>query len=124
MCIRDSSSIKLLENPLIAFAIAWESYPMTFIIIALIITVYVVWKQIDQTFDTLNNRPRIFSFGQNIIGSIFGGVLFIFAIWGTFGQYRPVSYTHLSAHENVLALVCRLLLEKEKEVLELKQVIF
>ena len=28
---------------------------------------------------------------------------------------RPVSYTHLRAHETVLDLVCRLLLEKKKE---------
>ena len=27
---------------------------------------------------------------------------------------RPVSYTHLRAHETVLDLVCRLLLEKKK----------
>ena len=27
---------------------------------------------------------------------------------------RPVSYTHLRAHENVLDVVCRLLLEKKK----------
>ena len=29
-------------------------------------------------------------------------------------QMRPVSYTHLRAHETVLDLVCRLLLEKKK----------
>ena len=29
----------------------------------------------------------------------------------------PVSYTHLRAHETSLHLVCRLLLEKKKEVL-------
>eukprot|EP00657_Telonema_sp_P-1_P007061 TRINITY_DN26656_c0_g1_i1.p1 TRINITY_DN26656_c0_g1~~TRINITY_DN26656_c0_g1_i1.p1 ORF type:complete len:101 (+),score=16.72 TRINITY_DN26656_c0_g1_i1:294-596(+) len=28
---------------------------------------------------------------------------------------RPVSYTHLRAHETVLDLVCRLLLEKKKK---------
>ena len=28
--------------------------------------------------------------------------------------YSPVSYTHLRAHETVLDLVCRLLLEKKK----------
>ena len=28
--------------------------------------------------------------------------------------YNPVSYTHLRAHETVLDLVCRLLLEKKK----------
>src|SRR5665811_1956007 len=30
------------------------------------------------------------------------------------GWLRPVSYTHLRAHETVLDLVCRLLLEKKK----------
>ena len=29
-------------------------------------------------------------------------------------QVKPVSYTHLRAHETVLDLVCRLLLEKKK----------
>ncbi|WDT36346.1 hypothetical protein PVA38_08135 [Streptococcus pneumoniae D39] len=29
-------------------------------------------------------------------------------------NYRAVSYTHLRAHETVLDLVCRLLLEKKK----------
>ena len=31
-----------------------------------------------------------------------------------FGAADPVSYTHLRAHETVLDLVCRLLLEKKK----------
>ena len=30
-------------------------------------------------------------------------------------DYDPVSYTHLRAHETVLDLVCRLLLEKKKQ---------
>src|SRR5665811_1648856 len=30
-------------------------------------------------------------------------------------EYGPVSYTHLRAHETVLDLVCRLLLEKKKK---------
>eukprot|EP00657_Telonema_sp_P-1_P004228 TRINITY_DN19762_c0_g1_i1.p1 TRINITY_DN19762_c0_g1~~TRINITY_DN19762_c0_g1_i1.p1 ORF type:complete len:117 (+),score=24.05 TRINITY_DN19762_c0_g1_i1:109-459(+) len=30
--------------------------------------------------------------------------------------YDPVSYTHLRAHETVLDLVCRLLLEKKKNI--------
>ena len=32
------------------------------------------------------------------------------------GWLEPVSYTHLRAHETVLDLVCRLLLEKKKKV--------
>ena len=31
-----------------------------------------------------------------------------------YGDFRPVSYTHLRTHETVLDLVCRLLLEKKK----------
>ncbi|WDT38001.1 hypothetical protein PVA38_11030 [Streptococcus pneumoniae D39] len=31
------------------------------------------------------------------------------------GSVLPVSYTHLRAHETVLDLVCRLLLEKKKQ---------
>ena len=31
------------------------------------------------------------------------------------GGVAPVSYTHLRAHETVLDLVCRLLLEKKKQ---------
>ena len=34
---------------------------------------------------------------------------------GDFRQVTPVSYTHLRAHETVLDLVCRLLLEKKKD---------
>ena len=30
-------------------------------------------------------------------------------------QAEPVSYTHLRAHETVLDLVCRLLLDKKKQ---------
>ena len=32
-----------------------------------------------------------------------------------FSHFGPVSYTHLRAHETVLDLVCRLLLEKKKK---------
>src|SRR5665811_2499172 len=34
---------------------------------------------------------------------------------GKRGPHTPVSYTHLRAHETVLDLVCRLLLEKKKK---------
>ena len=33
---------------------------------------------------------------------------------GMINNLNPVSYTHLRAHETVLDLVCRLLLEKKK----------
>ena len=36
---------------------------------------------------------------------------------GLWAYKKPVSYTHLRAHETVLDLVCRLLLEKKKHTL-------
>ena len=38
-------------------------------------------------------------------------------------SYVPVSYTHLRAHETVLDLVCRLLLEKKKDTSNLRKLI-
>ena len=39
----------------------------------------------------------------------------IICLSGNGRAYKPVSYTHLRAHETVLDLVCRLLLEKKKQ---------
>ena len=36
----------------------------------------------------------------------------------------PVSYTHLRAHETVLDLVCRLLLEKKKQKIKKRKTIY
>ena len=41
--------------------------------------------------------------------------LFDVAVVRAVGPVAPVSYTHLRAHETVLDLVCRLLLEKKKK---------
>ena len=37
-------------------------------------------------------------------------------------QEAPVSYTHLRAHETVLDLVCRLLLEKKKQHIHVTEI--
>ena len=39
----------------------------------------------------------------------------VVAVTGAGRGLGPVSYTHLRAHETVLDLVCRLLLEKKKQ---------
>ena len=46
-----------------------------------------------------------------------GGFEDVFSAFGG-GGGGPVSYTHLRAHETVLDLVCRLLLEKKKKTPE------
>ena len=100
----DISSLKLLENPLIAFGMAWESYPMVIILFILFIIVYFVWRNIDKTFTILTNRPKVFNFSQSIIGSTISGFIFIFAIWGTFRQYRLLwSDAHFSNDPFIVA---------------------
>mgnify|MGYP003381612615 CR=1 FL=1 len=54
--------------------------------------------EIKRIYSTLINKIELKEFESNINS------------WG----YMPVSYTHLRAHETVLDLVCRLLLEKKK----------
>ena len=42
------------------------------------------------------------------------------ALWRAASGTIPVSYTHLRAHETVLDLVCRLLLEKTQQMMTTK----
>ena len=85
--------------------------------------------------DLINNTFRILAAaeaaaGQQSIAEQFGfdwtkliaQALTFIAVWAilkwkAFGPIleMPVSYTHLRAHETVLDLVCRLLLEKKKK---------
>ena len=51
--------------------------------------------------------------------TVAGGALVVEAV----PDLVPVSYTHLRAHETVLDLVCRLLLEKKKQLMILKNTI-
>ena len=64
-----------------------------------------VYKRQAETINLyLNREPRFYA---NL--AITGGY------WRTHGvRINTVSYTHLRAHETVLDLVCRLLLEKKK----------
>jgi len=84
----DISSLKLLENPHIAFVMLKESYPIVPLLIGLMTLIWFVWLKINQLFIILNNRPRIFNFSQNILGSILSGMIILLAFWGTFRQYR------------------------------------
>ena len=84
----DISSLKLLENPHIAFVMVKESYPIVLLLIGLMTLIWFVWLKINQLFIILNNRPRIFNFSQNILGSILSGMIILLAFWGTFRQYR------------------------------------
>ena len=49
------------------------------------------------------------------IFGIFLGVATLIIVLAVMNGFEPVSYTHLRAHETVIDLVCRLLLEKKKK---------
>ena len=60
-------------------------------------------------------RQLKFSFGILVLG-LFAGLWYQHSqlrFFRNFPSKKPVSYTHLRAHETVLDLVCRLLLEKK-----------
>jgi len=100
----DISSLKLLENPHIAFVMVKESYPIVLLLIGLMTLIWFVWLKINQLFIILNNRPRIFNFSQNILGSILSGMIILLAFWGTFRQYRLLwSDAHFSKDPFVVA---------------------
>ena len=53
---------------------------------------------------------------DEVKNAVFGnvGTIMTLRLGVTDANFMPVSYTHLRAHETVLDLVCRLLLEKKK----------
>ena len=54
------------------------------------------------------DTPQVFGKSGDGVGGRHHSVI-------AFGPSDPVSYTHLRAHETVLDIVCRLLLEKKKQ---------
>src|SRR5664280_3663383 len=75
---------------------------------------YKVLHTFDYTDGSQPITPLVFDPQGNLYGTTFSGGL---SGRGTVFKLSPnaVSYTHLRAHETVLDLVCRLLLEKKKK---------
>ena len=61
--------------------------------------------------DRLSSLARFGERLEAVVSLIAIGVLLLITNWFF---HKAVSYTHLRAHETVLDLVCRLLLEKKK----------
>ena len=62
-------------------------------------------------------KRQLLGLGAGGVGEIDGSMFWNHAAlpaWHAALREKPVSYTHLRAHETVLDLVCRLLLEKKK----------
>ncbi len=84
----DVSAFKLLENPFIALRMVWETYPLVWSIIGLIILIWFTWKGIEKAFNHLTGPPRFFRYREKFVGFLLGGLIILFSIWGTFRQYR------------------------------------
>ena len=100
----DISSIKLLENPLIAMGMAWESYPMGWLLLGLAVLIGLTLSGIKRAFRFLDDRSAFFRFRHKVFGFTMGGLIFLFAMWGTFRQYRLLwSDAHFSEDPFIVA---------------------
>jgi len=84
----DVSAFKLLENPMIALQMVWESYPVVWSIIGLSILIWATWRAIEKAFQYLEDRQRLVRFRNKFFAFTMGGFILLFSIWGTFRQYR------------------------------------
>ena len=84
----DVSTLRLLENPLIALWMAWESYPIAWITMGLILCITAVGLWLRLGYQQLNVRPKVMRFRNKAIGLVLGGLVVLFSYWGTLSQYR------------------------------------
>ena len=84
----DVSTLRLLENPLIALVMAWESYPIVWITMGLILCITAVGLWLRLGYQQLNVRPKVMRFRNKAIGLVLGGLVVLFSYWGTLSQYR------------------------------------
>ena len=101
----DVSSFKLLENPLIALDMIWETYPVLWIILGSILIILAFWQGIKYAFDFLYDSPKVIRYRHKTIGFIVASTILLFSIWGTFKQYRLLwSDAHFSDDPFIVAV--------------------
>ncbi|MDC0234986.1 sulfatase-like hydrolase/transferase [Candidatus Marinimicrobia bacterium] len=102
----DVSAFKLLENPIIALQMVWESYPVIWSIIGLSILIWATWRAIEKAFQYLENRQRLVRFRDKFFAFTMGGVILLFSIWGTFRQYRLLWSDAYFSEDPFIVAVC------------------
>jgi hypothetical protein len=86
----DVSAFKLLENPMIALQMVWESYPVVWSIIGLSILIWATWEGIENAFEYLKDRQRLVRFRNkffgftNFIDLVFWWCVDVLQVWGDF----------------------------------------
>ncbi len=84
----DVSTLRLLENPIIAFEMAWESYPIMWITLGLIAANLTIFWWLQNGYTELLKQRKVNRFRDKAIGFIVGGLVVLFSYWGTFRQYQ------------------------------------
>ena len=84
----DITALSLLENPDIALQMVWESYPVVWFILLLSLICFSWIKFHNQIVSvTIAKPPKHSSMSHKTFGIIFGGLIYLFSLWGTFSQY-------------------------------------
>lgn len=84
----DITAVSFIENPIISLQMIWESYPVIWGLIIIILLVYGLhfcYNKIAQR--TINKLKTNISIWQKSIGIILGTVILIISSWGTLSQY-------------------------------------
>jgi phosphoglycerol transferase MdoB-like AlkP superfamily enzyme len=84
----DVSAFKLLENPMIALQMVWETYPIVWSIFGLSIIIWATWHAIEKAFEYLEGSQRLVRFRDKFFAFTMGGLILLFSMWGTFRQYK------------------------------------
>ncbi len=84
----DITALSLLENPLISGQMVFESYPVIWLMIILIALCW-AWIHLHNRLlnVTISRPPKYRKTSHKTLGVIFGSVIYLFSLWGTFAQY-------------------------------------
>lgn len=100
----DISTLHLLENPLIALGMIWESYPIIWITMGLLLCITAACFWLRLGYQQLNINPQVVRFKDKAIGIVLGGLVVLFSYWGTFSQYQLLwSDAHFSKDPFIVA---------------------
>jgi phosphoglycerol transferase MdoB-like AlkP superfamily enzyme len=101
----DVSALKLMENPLIAIQMVWESYPVVWSIIGLSFIIWATWHVIEIASRSLEGEQRLIRIRDKFFGITIGGLILLFSMWGTFRQYKLLwSDAHFSQNPFIVSV--------------------
>ena len=84
----DITAVHFLENPTISTQMIWESYPVVWFSLFLILICY-LWIMFHNRLVTLTLEKsfKYITIPNKLMGILFGGLIYFFSLWGTLSQY-------------------------------------